>query len=471
MLRDMSWCTERRTNNTRRENDYRDDYDRDFARIIHCPSFRRLQGKTQVLGLGDSDFYRTRLTHSMEVAQVSAAISTFLKKNNISKQIRPLLPSVSLISAIGLAHDLGHPPFGHGGEVALNYCMQKYGGFEANGQTLRILSRLEKYVTDYGLNPTRRMLLGILKYPVAYSKCNLIDVNERKNKYNHSSKPIKESKCEHKQFPWLIKKEDYKPPKCYLDTEADIVDWIIAPFDKNDQHLFTNPPISKETGKFRFHHSLDTSIMETADDICYSVHDLEDAISLGLISKDIFFEYIEKNDAKEIIADVNSALKNEFHSGCESMEKTFNGLFSNDSPTRKEKIGRLIHLFISHCYIDTKEEFCNELLKYNIKLSDKFNELLKLLSGIIVNEVIHSPSVQQLEFKGQRIIIEIFETLITDPQRFLPQNTYEKYESCDNDDNRVRIICDYISGMTDEYAAKLYERLFCPHRGSVFERI
>ena len=147
----------------------RSEYDRDEARVIHSAAFRRLQSKTQVLGLGESDFYRTRLTHSMEVAQIGRGLVQYLKENG-DRETKIHLPCTSLISAICLAHDIGHPPFGHGGEVALNYCMRDYGGFEGNGQTLRILSKLEKYTDGFGINPTRRMLLGVLKYPVSYSR-------------------------------------------------------------------------------------------------------------------------------------------------------------------------------------------------------------------------------------------------------------------------------------------------------------
>ncbi len=111
----------------------RDEFSRDRARIIHSAFFRRLQGKTQVLGLGESDFYRTRLTHSLEVAQIGSGISETLKtkyKNN--KKIQKLLPCPNLIESMGLAHDIGHPPFGHGGEVALNYLMYENDGFEGN---------------------------------------------------------------------------------------------------------------------------------------------------------------------------------------------------------------------------------------------------------------------------------------------------------------------------------------------------
>ena len=153
--------------------DVRSEYDRDEARVIHSPAFRRLQSKTQVLGLGESDFYRTRLTHSMEVAQIGRGIVQYLNPSNDDEnsnrpehpnaQYSKYMPCTSLISAICLAHDIGHPPFGHGGEVALNYCMRDYGGFEGNGQTLRILGKLDKYTNGYGINPTRRMLLGVIK--------------------------------------------------------------------------------------------------------------------------------------------------------------------------------------------------------------------------------------------------------------------------------------------------------------------
>lgn len=117
--------------------DAREEADIDYARVIHSASFRRLQGKTQILNLGDSDFYRTRLTHSLEVAQIAGGIARQLRQDFPDHPAIPHLPDHSLIQAIGFTHDLGHPPFGHGGEVALNYCMRQAGGFEGNGQTDR----------------------------------------------------------------------------------------------------------------------------------------------------------------------------------------------------------------------------------------------------------------------------------------------------------------------------------------------
>ena len=144
-------------------------YQRDRARIIHSASFRSLQSKTQVLGLGESDFYRTRLTHSLEVAQVGSGICEWLRDQDDLHDCREWIPSFSLIEAICLAHDIGHSPFGHGGEVAMNTMMRDHGGFEANGQTLRILARLGEYSPHSGLDLTRRTMLGTIKYPTCYS--------------------------------------------------------------------------------------------------------------------------------------------------------------------------------------------------------------------------------------------------------------------------------------------------------------
>ncbi|WP_410468109.1 HD domain-containing protein [Sphingopyxis sp. OPL5] len=127
----MIWL-ERRTLETRKANDARSDGDIDYGRVVHSGSFRRLQGKTQILNLGDSDFYRTRLTHSLEVAQIAGGLVKQLRFNQPEHPAIANLPEHSLIQAVACTHDLGHPPFGHGGEVALNYCMRADGGFEGN---------------------------------------------------------------------------------------------------------------------------------------------------------------------------------------------------------------------------------------------------------------------------------------------------------------------------------------------------
>lgn len=149
----MRW-NERREVSPRQIDDSRSDQEIDYARVVHSASFRRLQGKTQILNLGDSDFYRTRLTHSLEVAQIGGGIAKQLSFSFPKHPASRFLPDRALIQAIGLTHDFGHPPFGHGGEVALNYCMPADQGFEGNGQTLCILARLEDFSKDAGANLT-----------------------------------------------------------------------------------------------------------------------------------------------------------------------------------------------------------------------------------------------------------------------------------------------------------------------------
>ena len=153
--------------NQRGSHDHRDPYERDRTRVIHCPAFRRLQRKTQILGTDEGDFHRTRLTHSLEVASIGGSIVRNLMSHQQQNSLTALLPSDDLISTICLLHDIGHPPFGHGGEVALNYKMRDHGGFEGNAQTLRLLTKVENSYGAYGLDLTRRALLGILKYPVS----------------------------------------------------------------------------------------------------------------------------------------------------------------------------------------------------------------------------------------------------------------------------------------------------------------
>ena len=138
---------------------YRSDFERDRDRIIHCSAFRRLEGKTQVFTPGLDDYYRTRLTHSIEVAQIGRTIAKALGLNE------------SLTEAICLAHDLGHSPFGHAGETVLNNLIEPFGGFEHNEQSLRIVDLLEHPYPDFlGLNLMYETRLGLAKHTSPYDK-------------------------------------------------------------------------------------------------------------------------------------------------------------------------------------------------------------------------------------------------------------------------------------------------------------
>jgi hypothetical protein len=152
--------------------DFRTAFQIDRDRVLHTPTFRRLQNKTQVFWSGEYDFYRTRLTHSLEVAQIGKSICHWLK----SRADGPLAPDFfidpDLVEAICLSHDLGHPPFGHAGERTLNHLMRGYGGFEGNAQTLRLLTERIFSAKRSGMDPTRAFLDGVLKYKTLWSELN-----------------------------------------------------------------------------------------------------------------------------------------------------------------------------------------------------------------------------------------------------------------------------------------------------------
>ena len=126
----------RNESNPARKQDYRGIFHQDRDRLMFTSSFRRLQAKTQVFQAGEYDFYRTRLTHSLEVSRIADSIAVWLRAGRPEVRVDP-----HLLEGICLAHDIGHPPFGHAGERALNAVMAPYGGFEGNAQTLRILTR------------------------------------------------------------------------------------------------------------------------------------------------------------------------------------------------------------------------------------------------------------------------------------------------------------------------------------------
>ncbi len=425
--------------------------DIDYGRVIHSASFRRLQGKTQILNLGDSDFYRTRLTHSLEVAQVASGIVRQFQQHFSQHPSQAYFPKSNLIQAAGLTHDLGHPPFGHGGEVALNYCMRNDGGFEGNGQTLRTLSKLEKFSEAAGSNWSRRSLLSILKYPVEYGRVKNPALNARLRGDTTALQ--------------ILDRKASKPPKCYLDCEKDVVDWVLEPLSPKDRDLFISfSPKDGGHGK-PSHKSFDCSIMDIADDIAYGVHDLEDAIALRLISEHAFRAQVPEEKCHSIL----DALKEKYpqESSNNVYDKMVDSLFS-DGGTRKRFIGRFVHHFITNVIIDTLSEFDEPLIKYRASMRKKPKIFLEALQSLVVNEVILSAEVQHLEFKGQQMVLSVFETLSSEPECFLASDTYEMYEASDD---RPRVICDHIAGMTDAFLLRTYDRLFSPRMGSVFDKL
>ncbi|RBP77913.1 deoxyguanosinetriphosphate triphosphohydrolase family protein [Marinomonas rhizomae] len=425
-----------------RNNDYRTPFQRDRARIIHSAAFRRLQSKTQILAIRQNDYSRTRLTHSLEVAQIGNGIVHQLKFSSpADADFQSWLADDALIETVCLSHDIGHPPFGHGGEVALNYMMQNHGGFEGNAQSLRILGKRGSYSPTYGMDVTRRTLLGILKYPVLHA--NVVG--------KYPEKPTN-----FRQF----KASNWAPPKCVYQEEQELLNWIIQPFSQADklllQEVNQTTPDSHSKAK---HASFDTSIMDLADDIAYGVHDLEDAIVLGMVTKDMWLEHLEPKLA---------ALASPFLA--ENLNDIRTQLFSRQSHLRKEAIGSLVSWFITSCRVIEKTQFEHPLLRFQVGLPEGQRQALNLLKQFEMQHIIQRPEVQMLVYKGQQMLLEMFEAYSADPSRLLPREIANEWQkSQERGESGLRIICDYMASMTDDYASRMYNKLFVPSLGSVFE--
>ncbi|GKW51097.1 dNTP triphosphohydrolase [Pseudoalteromonas shioyasakiensis] len=414
-----------------RPNDNRSAWQVDRSRIIHAAAFRRLQAKTQIMGIGLNDFYRTRLTHSLEVAQIGSGLLRHLKKQHPEFTN---FPSGSLLETLCLAHDIGHPPFGHGGEIALNYMMREHGGFEGNAQTLRIVSKLEPYSNGYGMNLTRRTLLGFIKYPA------FID------DLWHSIPPLSEQRS-------FIKADHWRPAKGLYKDDKDVFDWIIEPLSNNDKALLSSHYKVDEFRAKTHYKSIDSAIMELADDIAYAVHDLEDAIATEVLTLADW-----QNHALVQLQELDSAWLTTHLSSITAR------LFSHHEYERKDAIGELVNTFIINAQLVVQNaDFESEILQYTVSLPDEFAEILNVLKHFVFKRLIREPKMQQVEFKGQNLLIELFSAFASDPMRLLPETTQEMWLNAHQQgDNAMRIICDYLSGMSDEYAYKTYQRLFLP---------
>jgi dGTPase len=234
---------------------YRTPWRRDYARLIHSPSFRRLQGKTQLFPGIETDFFRNRLTHSLEVAQIAKSIAIKLNYELEKKNYEPFInPDVAEFA--GLAHDIGHPPFGHFGESVLDEKMKNCGGFEGNAQTLRLLAKCEKKQRKLSIGES---IYGINKKTGSDERVGL-DLTV------HSLASILKYDEEIPESP----DKSRKLIKGYYYTESDLVNTI--------KEKLTGKKSSPK--KFK---TIECQIMDIADDIAYSTYDLEDSFKAGFI--------------------------------------------------------------------------------------------------------------------------------------------------------------------------------------------
>lgn len=425
------WQERRSGPNQQRPGDLRTAWQRDRARVLHSAAFRRLQSKTQIMNVGENDFYRTRLTHSLEAAQIGASLINHLAHSGTDFE-RSLLPDENLMEALCLAHDIGHPPFGHGGETALNYKMLESGGFEGNGQTLRIVGRLEAYHEHHGMDLTRRTLLGLLKYPVLM--------------------PILPVPKDPKN-PGAL--GQWKPAKAIFAADADILDWILAPFSDADREAFQQvEQLSASPWQRSLHKSFDASLMELADDIAYGVHDLEDAVVTGTLDLPEWQQHMNPliDQLEEPLAVLMRGLEAE--------------LFSASHHQRKNAIGALVNVFVTAVRIDETLPVAEEpQLRFNAALPAGQRRLLDGLKSVVFEYVINQPEIQQLRYRSQNMLLGLFSAFHTEPTRLLPRNTRSRWQEAMQEEGQTaadRILCDYIAGMSDDYAERMYRNLIGP---------
>jgi dGTPase len=395
-----------------RGRDRRSEFERDRARIIHSAAFRRLQGKTQVFGVYEGDFFRTRLTHSLEVAQIAKGIAL-----NIGAD-------TDLVEAVCLAHDLGHPPFGHTGEAVLHALMRHYGGFEGNAQTLRILTRLErKHDTYTGLNLTYETLDGVLKYKTGIDDAALAAAADG-------------------------------PVKGFYVDDRPLVEAIIQ---------------RTGTGRQR---SFECQIMDVADDIAYSVHDLEDSLKAGLMTVADFRRLPPSrviNDANlKLATKINTLSETAIHhellqiaDRLESLERTAG------RAARKMLTRDLIHEFASSVAIQPHGQI-------DVDFPSRIR--IEILKAFESYHVICNPRVTSLGYKGKEVLRRLFAALDQGRESIglLPEDYGEEYERAlvdGHETTRKRIICDFLANMTDSYAMRFYSRLFVPGQGSFYEML
>lgn len=396
----------------RRSNDeHRTRFQVDRDRILHSAAFRRLQGKTQVLHsflVGEYDFYRSRLTHSIEVSQVGRAICGFLQTRGAPLDDGMFIDP-DLVEAACLAHDLGHPPFGHTGERALHRLMEEFGGFEGNAQTLRLLTETLFGDGREGMNPTRALLDAVLKYKALHRDAAGAD--------NH-----------------------------YLYDEQErflgfVLDGAEFPADL---------PPGKDRNGLR---SIECQIMDWADDTAYSINDLSDGIWAGFITGPTLAAWAEGQSLGGEEADHVEFLIDAIASG------RFEG-----------RLGRSIGEHIRGCSLQPRSNFLSHETRryaFDLAVDADVRRKAELNKRIALDLVFHAPKLQQLDFKAERMLERLFDALreqyITSDRprlHLLPAAVEEGIAAAPGPRERARRVCDWLANLTDRAAFQAHQRMF-----------
>jgi len=420
--------------------DDRDEFEKDYARLIQSPAFRRLQGKSQVFGAGSGDYYRTRLTHSLEVSQIAREVARRLGKLYpflALKEHPGLTIDPEVVECASLAHDLGHPPFGHKGEEVLDRLLRDEHGlkYEGNAQNFRILMFLEKRAgSDSGLDLTAAVLLAINKYPYCID-----DPDRHKGVYSTEWEGIG------------FLRDTWGMPKGCATLEA--------------------------------------QLMDLCDDIAYSTHDLEDGIRAGKILMDrAFFEddRVVAHVLQEITEDPNYSAANWQGVDQEAMVKRVLIDFYEQwaqiylecdrepSRTRREMKARWVRKFASEVgIIDEPSSGWKKVTFVRDGQRDwELQRTMEILKKLAWVTLIKDFRVQRLHKRSEVMIERLwgsFKTYETG-RLIVPRDWLESYEAQKAKWPWERLAADYISGMTDAYAEKVYAEFFASRSGSIYER-
>lgn len=432
------------------EKPWRSPFNRDYARLLHSPSFRRLQGKTQLFPGLELDFFRNRLTHSLEVAQISKGIAEYInyKLNKITNS--PI--DLDLVQFSALAHDLGHPPFGHNGEAALNEKMKNYGGFESNAQNLRILASIEKKF-DTDLMDYEKSA-DLIDYEKDWYKGNSVGLNLC---YRSLASILKyDSKIDYTAIP----NNCDKLKKGYYCSEEKLV-----------QHIKQNVIDKNFNGKFK---TIECQIMDLADDIAYSTYDIEDALKGEILTlfniyypQDEILEKIRKNTNEEL----NLTLT------MDEIQKIIYSIFESLDFPASEEVLLMSELKLFNKSGFYRTQLTTDLVKraihsVNITINKDYPPLSKIemdpdirlqttiLKHLVYAHIINSNKLKIVDYRGKKIVQEIFDALSEEKgYELLPDDFKKRADQAQTDGNKKRIICDFIACMTDRYALEFYSRL------------
>ena len=379
--------------------DGRDDFDRDRARVLHSAALRRLADKTQVVGPGSGDTPRTRLTHSLEVAQIARGIG------------KTLGADPDLTELAGLSHDIGHPPYGHNGERALDEAARKCGGFEGNAQTLRILSRLEPKAVDshgrsYGLNLTRASIDAACKYPWG----PLDEEGNKRLKYS-----------------------------AYSD-DLDVLEWARA-----------GAPAGKKC--------LEAQIMDWADDVAYSVHDVEDGILSGRITLSVLWDLVELAQLAEKGARVFGGQPEDLLDAADRLRRMdlvsraadFTGDLQGLTGL-KAMTSELVSRFVTACVTGTREKFGEQpLARYSADLviPPQVQAEVTLLKSVAVLYVMDEHSHMAEQERQRDRIFRVTEYLWQGGEGALDPLYRGWFAQATDDAAKLRVVIDQVASLTE----------------------